>query len=789
MLKTITIIFFLQINFTLAQYYNTGGPFSEYLTCALNYNDSVLLVYKKDIGLYKTSDLGNSWRKINIPNFGFNNFTAMVKHIDGDIFAATTDSGLLRSTDLGENWISTPTTQFGKISCVFAKSNGYLFVGGENNGLFRSSDLGQNWTTMTLNFGRVQALAESSQETLFILANGILYISANNGYGWQHPHNAIQPPVYMVGDNFNSVYVAGNGFMKRSVDQGVSYNNLGYINYYDRFRSVSITSDSIIFIGKANGEYYYQYGSITRSNNYGTTFYNHGLTHTSVTHTLLFNNQYLIAANNEGIYKNEFRSSSQFIKIDNDLKEPPVLDFITTFATVVTVCDSGGIFKYSNNTGWQRQYANISSDARISTAYIRFFVLIGTRNMGLWRTTDNGATWSRISLNNNLNEDIFSIRAKDDNLIFCATKNNGVFVSTDKGINWRFCTNGLPEAYSIEALDVNNSGNCFLSTTNDGLFFSEDSGYTWVPRSQGLPLGCRVTSITHYNDILFCTTYSDGVFKSTNQGSDWYKLTSGLPANLSSPTIRVKSNGHVFIGNDRMVYGSFNLGENWFNYVPVPVGVKILSMGFDNAGYLYVGCDNGAVYKSYDNILPVELSSFTAQLSENKVLLTWSTETETNNLGFEIQRTSDSTNWITIGFKEGNGTTTEPQNYLYEDNISEFYNSVLQYRLKQIDYDGSYDYSEVAEVVINSLDYNLSQNYPNPFNPSTKISWQSPVSAHQTLKVYDVLGNEVATLVNEFRNAGSYEVDFDASKLSSGVYFYKLQAGDFVQTKKMLLMK
>ena len=86
-------------------------------------------------------------------------------------------------------------------------------------------------------------------------------------------------------------------------------------------------------------------------------------------------------------------------------------------------------------------------------------------------------------------------------------------------------------------------------------------------------------------------------------------------------------------------------------------------------------------------------------------------------------------------------------------------------------------------------DYNLSQNYPNPFNPSTKISWQSPVAGHQTLKVYDVLGNEVATLVNEYRNAGSYEVDFNASSLSSGIYFYQLRAGSYTQTKKMILIK
>ncbi|MBP9120439.1 MAG: T9SS type A sorting domain-containing protein [Ignavibacterium sp.] len=86
-------------------------------------------------------------------------------------------------------------------------------------------------------------------------------------------------------------------------------------------------------------------------------------------------------------------------------------------------------------------------------------------------------------------------------------------------------------------------------------------------------------------------------------------------------------------------------------------------------------------------------------------------------------------------------------------------------------------------------DHNLSQNYPNPFNPSTKISWQSPVAGHQTLKVYDVLGNEVITLVNEFRNAGSYEVDFNASSFSSGIYFYQLRAGSYTQTKKMILIK
>jgi hypothetical protein len=97
--------------------------------------------------------------------------------------------------------------------------------------------------------------------------------------------------------------------------------------------------------------------------------------------------------------------------------------------------------------------------------------------------------------------------------------------------------------------------------------------------------------------------------------------------------------------------------------------------------------------------------------------------------------------------------------------------------------------TDVADDNISIYDFDLQQNYPNPFNPSTKISWQSPLASHQTLKVFDVLGNEITTLVNEFRNAGRYEIEFKAEGLPSGLYFYKLQAGSFTQTRKMILLK
>lgn len=189
-------------------------------------------------------------------------------------------------------------------------------------------------------------------------------------------------------------------------------------------------------------------------------------------------------------------------------------------------------------------------------------------------------------------------------------------------------------------------------------------------------------------------------------------------------------------------------------------------------------------------LLPVELSAFNVNLDGNNVNIYWQTVTEKNNRGFEVQRKTGNYNWQTIGFVAGNGTTALTHSYLYTDNLEQLVSSgKVFYRLKMIDYNGSFEYSTEGFVDILPLNLELSQNYPNPFNPSTVISWQSPVSAKQTLKIFDLLGNEVATLVDEYRDAGSYSVEFNASQLASGIYLYRLQAGSYIETKKMVLMK
>jgi len=194
-----------------------------------------------------------------------------------------------------------------------------------------------------------------------------------------------------------------------------------------------------------------------------------------------------------------------------------------------------------------------------------------------------------------------------------------------------------------------------------------------------------------------------------------------------------------------------------------------------------------------DTPLPVELVSFSAQVDGEVVNLKWRTETEVNNYGFDIEKAvnpgTNQKEWATIGFIEGHGNSNSPKDYSFADGDLSGVN-IIYYRLKQIDNDGTYEYSHEIEVSIISPDkHSLGQNYPNPFNPSTKIHYKIAQSEFINLSVYNVLGKEVAVLVNEIQSQGTYSVIFSADKLPGGVYFYKLETQNFTQTSKMLLIK
>jgi len=202
-------------------------------------------------------------------------------------------------------------------------------------------------------------------------------------------------------------------------------------------------------------------------------------------------------------------------------------------------------------------------------------------------------------------------------------------------------------------------------------------------------------------------------------------------------------------------------------------------------------------YKGADEIadfpLPVELSSFTSSVNNNSVNLNWTTVSETNNSGFDVERRNargeNQDVWNKIGFVNGNGTVSSPNNYEFTDrNLS---SGKYKYRLKQIDFNGNYEYYDLNDevVIIIPEKFELSQNFPNPYNPNTTISYSIPNTQYSIIRVYNSLGKEVATLVNEIKPAGRYEVTFDGSNLSSGIYFYKIEAGSFSAVRRMILLK
>ena len=251
---------------------------------------------------------------------------------------------------------------------------------------------------------------------------------------------------------------------------------------------------------------------------------------------------------------------------------------------------------------------------------------------------------------------------------------------------------------------------------------------------------------------------------------------------LTSQSV-IDDGGITYITDSYTAYG--NDGLHFNDSINAPPNVAVSQ---EIADAIHYASDHIPVFAKFqfDDTTPVDLLSFTASVSENTVSLKWITETELNNAGFEIQRISNK-EWNVISFVEGYGTTTEAHNYSFKD--ENLIAGQYKYRIKQIDFNGHYEYSDIIEVEITPTQFKLSQNFPNPFNPLTIINYQIPELSFVTLKVYNTIGEVVEILVNEVKQTGRYKVTFDGKKLSSGIYYYKMQSSNFIETRKMVLIK
>ena len=433
-------------------------------------------------------------------------------------------------------------------------------------------------------------------------------------------------------------------------------------------------------------------------------------------------------------------------------------------------------------------------------------------------STDGGATWhSKGTFEDSiyiltgmsfLNQQTgYVIGAYPDSTSFSILK------TTDGGNNWNYVyplTNYL-RLNDINFIDDQHGIVVGEQLTGQGVvLMTTDGGETWTNNYLNNIYTVLTCKFVDLNNILISGyTVSDAAFiyKSTDGGVSWSEFRTYISHGIEGVD-EFQDSGII------LVYGaylpnfenipffdiSFDGGNTWtYNQYPQYQYYIFYDskMGSESRWYL-TGTANSfpgtVLFTDNSGGLPVELISFNAQVDNANVILDWTTATETNNKGFDVERASQNYvigvnfEWEKIGYVAGNGTSAQTHSYFFTDknvNSGKYY-----YRLKQIDFNGKSEYSKEVEADINlPLTFSLEQNYPNPFNPTTTIKYSIPMDVSVRLDVYNILGQQVANLVNDYEKAGNYEVMFHGGNLSSGTYFYILKTGTYAETRKMMLIR
>jgi len=563
------------------------------------------------------------------------------------------------------------------------------------------------------------------------------------------------------------------------------------------------------------------------------------------------NNQIVYVTTDQGIGATKNGGSILF-EIDNGVEAVQVNDFDMASNKIwAWLASKAGIRKVSNFTTsptWTNAmfpngdgspyYSAEMNNDKDDTAYVG--------NVRVYKTTDSGTNWTQVftaenapySYSSQSRVEAIEVCPTNENLVTAGyyidgTSQGGFFYSTDAGSSWNqqllHASSGYDDAdvydivFSNEGpnpvayIGVNYDTSVAIANRARSVYRAEWGGSSWTVRNDfdaaytavGYPITATIIDVFVSGDTIFAvgtdatTNHPIAYYKDVAGTNLWTTLTtSGFPT--SSPGFykygRAGSFGAdtIFVAVDNQIYYMQKAASSWTSGYTYPAGTQINVLYYDA---LLVGTGTGLYSQdTQSGNLPVELTSFTASAIGTSVLLKWRTATELNNYGFEVQRKivneggkGDITEWSKIGFVSGNGTSNSFKSYRFTDTriaIGKF-----AYRLKQIDNDGTFKYSDEVEVYLGvPQEFSLEQNYPNPFNPTTTIHYSLPVKSKVSLKVFDLLGNQVLELVNKEQEAGRYDIPFNTNTaertLASGVYFYQLQTNTgFSSVKKLVLLK
>ncbi|MCX7875098.1 MAG: YCF48-related protein [Melioribacteraceae bacterium] len=732
-----------------------------------------------DGGYFKSSDYGKTWMHLN--DIGLpENFTIKTIHFidENNAFIAGSEGRVYKTTNAGNNWSNLTTPLTGTISTInfYNSQIGWIF---DEYLYATTTNGGSNWQ-WKFNLPAPVNSASLLNETDGLIAtnDGKIYKTTNLGDNWNEVYsgsNSINKLKKQGGGNL-ILGVGDGGTIKKSTDNGSTWTSPTSPSLIDKLNDLYIKDNRIVIVGDK--------GITLKSTDGGDNFV---VTDVNVLIPLYkgfiqSEGGWFIIADGKMFKSTNGGETWQVVLDQSKIKTGDWVNSNIGYAS-----GSEGFLQKTTNSGnsWidksigtNRNVSNIKyrNSGSLSKRFNLYKVQNGTEYLiilyidnssnqqVLAKSSDDGNSWTTIRTVSSSSNEITKDYTFGGNNLFVCTKDGKVLKSTNYGTNWTTTT--FTYSTSFTGISLANANNGYVIGTKGIVYRTTDGGTTWVQRTNcsNDDLNC-VAAISANQAIVSSTTGT--IYETTDGGNTWKTSVTGLSSTINQLLSVPKT----------QLQKRTNTNSADFIYYAIGEGGMILENSDGGIG-----------------LFPIELMYFTANVINNSVKLIWQTATELNNYGFDIERASTSlstqpTNWQNIGFVKGNGNSNSPKHYSFIDQNP--IGGKLKYRLKQIDSDGSFSYSNEIEIYVNIPKvFALEQNYPNPFNPTTTISFTLQEDGLTTLKIYDLLGREVKTLVNEELKAGQiHRINFDGSGLASGVYFYKLESKSMSMIRKFVLMK
>lgn len=741
-------------------------------------------------------------------------------------FAVGEQGVILKTVDGGTNWVqkaSPVNTTLNKINAFFYNN---IFICGLNGTLLRSTDTGETWNSVNLATGNhLLALKIIDQQTGWLCGfDSVLYKTEDGGNTWiskttGYPGNYRDIDFY----DSNIGYICSTGGFLVTEDGGRSWES----KIFGGFNTVEPVTDSIVIAGGPTAEIYY-------SDNRGTTW-------TIANDPFTSNIQSIELLNDTLGYATSFSVGHYFTSDGGqtwDWGLERIGNYQITFInenigygagrdlTLTKTTDSGNI--------WKRLIVNQGITAVYFLNEVKGFLIANLSSAfedrgQIYNTNDGGYRWEAVERFENFNNHINRTIAFSDSLNgFIGATGGIIFKTTNAGANWDLSDTtlviiGIECAPVVDFNFYNDYGWALISafidgsrlkkTTNLGddwtllpieftnslnnIFFLDEmngwvTGQSYFGRTtDGGNSWIQDTSLNYnsYIDVFFSdlntgwlTIDSNRTLNTTDGGLTW------VITDLKGGNFLIVDNDNIYLTSDKALHYSSNRGISWSLRLDSTNALELSTMPKVNNGW---GVNpSQKIYKYEDSVyVPVELTSFWGRAEGNKIILNWQTASELNNQGFDIEKSFNKKTWFNIGFVEGNGTTTEINSYIFIDTV--FQTDIQYYRLKQLDFDGTFEYSQEIELNFSiPKEFSLSQNFPNPFNPSTTIQYKIPEAVIVNISIFDITGRKVKELVNEKKQPGYYNIELKGGELSSGIYFYRMvTSSGHKSVKKLVLIK